>query len=110
MKKLLCYITCIAFVVMIFAGCQNKSQMEENPNVGKTENIYATSVKYTAENEGTQSYLEIAQRSDALFRLLEENADAFVMDAYNYQAIDDSGKMVYTENKLSLPISYQFHK
>ncbi|MDL2232931.1 hypothetical protein LJC63_05030 [Ruminococcaceae bacterium OttesenSCG-928-L11] len=104
MRKLLYCFIGIALMTTLFTGCQNAFPQVENPNLSKTENIYAMSVKYTAENEGAGSYLEIAQRSDALFRLLEENTDAFVMDAYNYQSIDNEGTMVYTQNTLSLPI------
>lgn len=90
--------------------CSCQSQIDnsdiqiENLNITRMESIYATGVKYTAENDGSQAYLEIAQRSYDLFYLLEEHADAFIIDAYNYQAIDDKGTPLYTQNDLSLPI------
>ena len=43
---------------------------------------------------------QIAQRSQKLLALLEEKAGAFVMDAYNYQAMDDEGTPLYAMNKM----------
>lgn len=66
--------------------------------------IYATAVQYSGEDESAERYLEIAQRSQRLFLLLEENADAFVMNAYNYQDIDGEGTPLYTMNTLDWPV------
>lgn len=99
MKK----IVSVLVVSALLGGCQSNTPRVESPNLNKTENIYAMSVKYTAENEGEQTYLQIAQRSKDLFDLLEENKDAFVMDAYNYQG-DEDGNMLYTQNTLNLPV------
>lgn len=110
MKKFLDSIICVILCGAMLCGCQTQlSQNDDgikndNSNITNTENIYATEVKYTAENDSAASYLEIAQRSQELFYLLEEHANAFVMDAYNYQAIDDKGTPLYTQNNLSLPI------
>ena len=54
-------------------------------------NLYTTVIQESGENDSTLKYLEIAERSVELFRLLEENVGAFVMDAYNYQDIDGEG-------------------
>lgn len=64
------------------------------------EHFYKTVVQYSGENESTAQYLAIAERSAELFPLLEENVNAFVMDAYNYQAMDDEGTLLYTMNTL----------
>ena len=89
---------------MILSGCQNDMKDVTHPSLDRTENIYATSVKYTAENDGAKAYVEIAKRSEALFCLLEKQMDAFVMDAYNYQSIDNEGTPLYTQNELTLPV------
>lgn len=60
--------------------------------------LYATVLTNSGEDESTAQYLTIAQRSQALLPLLEEKAGAFVMNAYNYQSIDDSGTPLYTCN------------
>lgn len=67
------------------------------------EHFYKTVVQYSGENESTAQYLAIAERSAELFPLLEENVNAFVMDAYNYQAMDDEGTLLYTMNTLDYP-------
>lgn len=48
--------------------------------------------------------MEIAERSAELIPLLEENANAFVMEAYNYQTIDDNGTQLYEMNGLDYPV------
>lgn len=48
--------------------------------------------------------MEIAQRSQKLLALLEEKAGAFVMDAYNYQTMDDEGTPLYAMNRPEVPI------
>ena len=48
--------------------------------------------------------MEIAQRSQKLLALLEEKAGAFVMDAYNYQTMDDEGTPLYAMNNPEVPI------
>ena len=66
-------------------------------------NLYTTVIQESGENDSTLKYLEIAERSVELFRLLEENVGAFVMDAYNYQDIDGEGTPLYTMNGMDYP-------
>lgn len=65
--------------------------------------IYATCIQYTQEDEGAAQYLEVAQRSKTLLALLEKEAGAFVVDAYNYMDADGSGTPVYQLNHLTYP-------
>ena len=58
----------------------------------------------SGEDESDAKYLEIAQRSQKLLSLLEEKTGAFVMDAYNYQTVDDEGTPLYTMNTPEVPI------
>ena len=102
-KKLV--ITLCASVLL--AGCTHTQSSRENPKWEDCEQIYKTVVQYSNENDSTEKYLEIAERSDQLFQQLEENVDAFVMDAYNYQSIDDDGTPLYTMNTLSLSYSLE---
>lgn len=67
-------------------------------------NTYTLSVKNTGEDESVAKYLEIAERSKKLLRSMEEEADIFVMDAYNYQDVDGDGTPLYTMNTLSYPV------
>lgn len=90
----------ISFILLLsLAACG------EQPTAFGTEyeHFYKTTVQYTGENESTAQYLEIAQRSAELLPLLEESANAFVMDAYNYQSLDDDGTPLYTMNNMDYP-------
>ncbi len=91
-----------AFVLL--AGCSQHPTVGDKEKWESCRSVYTTVVHYSGENESTEKYLEIAQRSAELFPLLEENTGAFVMDAYNYQSIDDNGTPLYTQNKESYPM------
>ncbi len=67
--------------------------------------LYTTVVTYTGEDDDVK-YLEIAGRSQKLVALLEEKAGAFVMDAYNYQVMDEQGTPLYTMNSHSYPVEF----
>lgn len=88
-------------MTMMFSACTSVG----NTDIVKNEyaNIFKTVVQYTGENDSTSKYLEIAERSARLFPLLEENVNAFVMDAYNYQSIDDEGTPLYKMNGMDYP-------
>lgn len=86
-------------VFLLFAGCE--STQPEVPAAGKT--LYATVVRYSGEDESWAKYLEIAGRSQELFPLLEEQVNAFAVNAYNYQDIDGEGTPLYTMNTLRYP-------
>jgi len=91
--------TCLALaLVLLLGGC---AQAEEARPQGP--GIYTTVVQYSGEDESEERYLQIAQRSQKLVARLEEKAGAFVMDAYNYQAMDDEGTPLYTRNDLHWP-------
>lgn len=95
-------------LLLIFALLLTACNSREQESVSDTKwedykHIYKTVVQYTGENESIEKYLEIAERSEELFPLLEANVGAFVMDAYNYQLIDDEGTPLYTMNGMDYP-------
>lgn len=89
-------------VILSMTSCDNQAS-EQNEKWSAYKNFYKTSVHYTGENDSTQKYLEIADRSEKLLSLLEENHGVFVCDAYNYQSMDDDGTPLYTMNNLNYP-------
>lgn len=92
-------------VSLLFTACSNANENHSDTTAtwDNYKNFYTISVKNTGEDESTEKYLEIAERSQKLFPLLEENVGAFVMDAYNYQDIDGEGTPLYTMNTLNYP-------
>ena len=99
MKKILEWAGLLA-ALLVLTGCAGKEPAEpkwEDP-------LYRAVVYNSGEDESTAKYLEIAQRSQELLALLEEKTGAFVMDAYNYQAMDDDGTPLYTMNNPEFPI------
>ena len=83
--------------LFLLTACGQDAQAED-PKWQDCRQLYATVLTNSGEDESTARYLSIAQRSQALLPLLEEKAGAFVMNAYNYQAIDDDGSPLYTCN------------
>jgi len=83
--------------LFLLTACGQEAQAED-PKWQDCRQLYATVLTNSGEDESTARYLSIAQRSQALLPLLEEKAGAFVMNAYNYQAIDDDGSPLYTCN------------
>lgn len=67
-------------LIMLFAGCSQKP--DANGNVGQSDRwedckeIYTTVVTYTGEDD-TKEYLKIAERSERVLRLLEENVGGY---------------------------------
>ena len=99
MKKILEWAGLLA-ALLVLTGCAGKEPAEP-----KWEDaLYRAVVYNSGEDESTAKYLEIAQRSQELLALLEEKTGAFVMDAYNYQAMDDDGTPLYTMNNPEFPI------
>ena len=99
MKKILEW-TVLLVALFALAGCAEKEAAEPKWE----ESLYRTVVYNSGEDESDAKYLEIAQRSQKLLALLEEKAGAFVMDAYNYQAMDDEGTPLYAMNNPEVPI------
>ena len=99
MKKILRWAALLA-VLLILASCAGKETAEPKWE----EPLYRTVVYNSGEDESDAKYLEIAQRSQKLLALLEEKAGAFVMDAYNYQTMDDEGTPLYAMNRPEVPI------
>ena len=99
MKKMLEWVALLA-VFLALAGCAGKEAAEPKWE----ESLYRTVVYNSGEDESDAKYLEIAQRSQKLLALLEEKAGAFVMDAYNYQTMDDEGTPLYAMNRPEVPI------
>lgn len=86
--------------LLTLTGCAGK----ESAQPKWEEPLYRTVVYNSGEDESNETYLEIAQRSQKLLAALEEKAGAFVMDAYNYQTVDDKGTPLYTMNNPEVPI------
>ncbi len=99
MRKILKWAALLT-VLLVFAGCVGKESSEPKWE----EPLYRAVVYNSGEDESDAKYLEIAQRSQKLLAVLEEKAGAFVMDAYNYQTIDDEGTPLYTMNNPQVPI------
>ena len=99
MKKILEW-TALLAALLALVGCTGKEAEEPRWE----ESLYRTVVYNSGEDESDAKYLEIAQRSQKLLSVLEEKAGAFVMDAYNYQSVDDEGTPLYTMNNLEVPI------
>ena len=99
MKKILEWAGLLA-VLLVLAGCAGKEPAEPKWE----EPLYRTVVYNSGEDESDAKYLEIAQRSQKLLSFLEEKTGAFVMDAYNYQTVDDEGTPLYTMNNPEAPI------
>lgn len=101
----------VAFCMMAFlllSGCEKVSGGDpasvSNSKWEECKNLYTTVVQYSGEDDSTEKYLEIAERSQKLLKLLEENEEAFVMNAYQYQSIDEDGTPLYTMNGSSYPV------
>ncbi|MCX4273872.1 MAG: hypothetical protein OSJ71_16725, partial [Acetatifactor sp.] len=99
MKKILEW-TALLAALLALVGCTGKEAEEPRWE----ESLYRTVVYNSGEDESDAKYLEIAQRSQKLLSVLEEKAGAFVMDAYNYQSVDDEGTPLYTMNNPEVPI------
>jgi len=99
MRKRLTWAALLA-ALLTLAGCAGKEPAEPKWE----EPLYRAVVYNSGENESDAKYLEIAQRSQKLLALLEEKAGAFVMDAYNYQTMDDEGTPLYAMNNPDVPI------
>ncbi len=94
----------VIMVILMTVSCGNQASTKiQDEKWSAYKNFYTTVIHYTGEDDSTQKYLEIAERSAELFSLLEENVGAFVCDAYNYQCIDDDGTLLYTLNNISFP-------
>lgn len=105
MKNKLTIILLILAVTFSFAACSNQTEaLQNSTNFEKYKNFYSTAVQYSGENESAEKYLEIAEKSAQLFPVLEEKADAFVAEAYNYQSIDEEGTPLYEQNTLKYPV------
>jgi len=95
-------------IFLLLSGCgepsDSGSASAENSKWEECKSLYTTVVHYSGEDDSTEKYLEIAERSQELLKLLEENVDAFIMNAYNYQSMDDEGTPLYTMNGLSYPV------
>lgn len=105
MKKKLTIVLLVLAVSFSFTACKERTETLHNgTNWEKYKNFYSTAVKYSGENESTEKYLEIAEKSAKLFPILEEKAGAFVAEAYNYQSIDEEGTPLYEQNTLHYPV------
>lgn len=103
MKKCSLLLAFVLTMAVLLTACGGESEVSAT-KWAEFPDIYTTVVQNTGENESTEKYLEIAGRSARLFPLLEENADAFIVDAYNYQSIDEEGTPLYTMNGMDYPL------
>ncbi len=99
MKRILEWAALLA-ALLALTGCAGKEPADSKWE----EPLYRTVVYNSGEDESDAKYLEIALRSQKLLALLEEKAGAFVMDAYNYQTVDDEGTPLYAMNSPEVPI------
>lgn len=105
MKNKLTIILLILALSFSFTACKERTETLQNgTDWEKYKNFYSTAVKYSGENESAEKYLEIAEKSAQLFPILEEEAGAFVAEAYNYQSIDEEGTPLYEQNTLRYPV------
>lgn len=105
MKNKLMMILLVLMLVLSLTACKGHIDTQQNATGWeKYKNFYSTAVKYSGEDESKKKYLEIAEKSALLFPALEEKANAFVMEAYNYQSIDENGTPLYEQNNLSYPV------
>lgn len=100
MKRGNIWVLC-ALLLLLSACGQGAEEPEKEGDGG----LFTTVVTYTGEDDDAE-YLKIAGRSQKLVALLEEKAGAFVMDAYNYQAMDEEGTPLYTMNTHSYPVEF----
>ncbi len=104
MKKAKIFLLLIIFPILLI-GCGERQKSEAGGSKWENcKNLYTTVVSATEEDEDGKKYLDIAERSVELFKLLEDNVEAFVMDAYNYQDDDGEGTPLYTLNNLTYPV------
>ncbi len=108
MKSIFKWMIICFTVAVILPGCQTSENAspESSGEEAVKSVLYTTVVKYTKEKDSDQDYLEIAQRSQKLFPLLEKRVKAFCVNAYNYQDIDGEGTPVYEMNTLHYPIEF----
>ncbi len=71
--------------------------------------VYCSNSDNVDEQQWKEQLSEVEKQSFELFRLIEDNADAFVMDAYNYQLNDTPtepelyGSPIYLSRNLNYP-------
>lgn len=103
MKRIISILTVLVIMLSI-TSCGNRApDSEQDKKWSAYKNFYTTSIQYTGENDSTQKYLEIAERSAKLLSMLEKNHGAFVCNTYNYQSIDENGTPLYTLNGMNYP-------
>lgn len=108
-KRFIKAIVAALSLLMLLAGCSQNQKPNgtgdesQDTRWNDCKDIYTTVVTYSGEDDNKE-YLKIAARSEQLLRLLEENIGAFVMDAYNYQSMDDDGTPLYEMNGLQYPV------
>jgi len=88
-------IALLCVLVIVLSGCSNTGSIPENAKI-----FYRTIITYAGENESEERHLELSMKSEALLKKLMSEKNAFVMDAYNYQPIDEKGTHLYKENEL----------
>lgn len=111
MKKIRVYGVALALLAagaVCLAGCDAgqppSSSIVQEPQPGQSQTyLYRLQIQNTGEDTNTETYLQIAERSQKAFRVLEETAGLMLVDAYNYQDIDGQGTPLYTQNSMKYP-------
>lgn len=104
MKKTFDLVVLGVFLLSLALAACTPAPSQPDPKWAECGDLYATVLRNSGEDESAASYLAIAQRSQQLLAQLEADTAAFVMDAYNYQAISDDGDPLYTMNGQSVPV------
>ena len=101
------FVAVMLSVALFLFGCGKHNENVEDDNDSRwreCKQIYTTVVQNSGEDDSTEKYLEIAERSNRLFQLLEKNVGVFVMDAQNYQDVDGEGTPCYEMNGQKYPV------
>lgn len=102
-KNHILLLSLILIFTILLTACGGEQKNVSDTKSDEYKHIYKPVVQNTGENGSALKYLESAERSAELFPLLEDHVNAFVMEAYNYQSIDDEGTPVYTMNSMDYP-------
>lgn len=69
--------------------------------MSKLENLYKTSINYTGQAEDEAYNISLSEKMKDFLHDMEEKHNGFVMDAYNYQYVEEENDYVYNLNELN---------
>jgi len=97
----------LGIIILMLSGCsaEQPPQSSMSEHWQNTKNLYRMAVTYAGENDSLERHLELSIKSETLLKQLLSQKNAFVIDTYNYQPIDEKGTRVYEYSDLNgLPI------